>query len=223
MKPALATISLFFFLFIFSTKSSPVRAATPEAVVDISGEKVKAGVSYYVLSAYRGRGGGLTFNTFKNDTCPHVVVQEIFGFSKGKPVQFFPLNPKNHVVHTFRNLNIKFSEPIVSICTESGVWRLNKFMSEALNVATNGVEGTQETYNRFMIEKAEVEGAYKLKFCPWSESEECHNDLGIFSAGDGKNYVGLTNPGQFQPLRVVFEKANVDNAFNDANEAVMSI
>ncbi|KAI9126816.1 hypothetical protein K1719_002412 [Acacia pycnantha] len=216
MKPSLATITLFFFLFTFSTKPSVVRAATPEPVVDISGEKLKAGESYYILSAFKGKGGGLSTNTFGNDGCPNVVVQERHDVSKGKPVKFLPLNSKNHVVYTSRSLNIEFSDKITT-CADSGVWKLSKVISEALNVGTNGVSGSgQDNVNWFTIEKAELEGSYKLKFCPNPKFIVCQ-DLDIFSYGDdGKRYVGLANPGKFQTLRVVFKKANVKDSIDDA-------
>ncbi|XP_054800040.1 kunitz trypsin inhibitor 5-like [Prosopis cineraria] len=211
MKLALSTVTLFLFLFTFSTKASGLRADTPEAVVDISGEELKAGASYYVFPATGGR-GGLSFNTFGNDTCPHVVVQEWSELSKGKPVQFLPLNPENDAVFTSTNLNIKFSE-MISICVESGVWKITKRISEARHVGTNGTAGANQDFvNWFMIEKAETEGAYKLKFCPNAPYIVCQ-DLGIFYWGDdGKRYVGLANPGEFEPLTVVFQKANDVNA-----------
>ena len=41
-------------------------------------------------------------------------------------------------------------------------------------------------------------------------------ELGVFSYGnDGKNYVGLANPGEFHSLRVVFQKVNGKNAINE--------
>ncbi|XP_028803212.1 kunitz trypsin inhibitor 2-like [Neltuma alba] len=221
MKPAFAKITLFFFLFAFSTKSSPVAASTPEPVVDISGEKLKAGVSYYVLPFVRGRGGGLSYDTFGKDTCPHVLVQEKLEVSSGKPVQFLPLNPKNHVIYTSRNLNIKFSN-LISTCVESGVWKITKFISEALNVATDGAAANQDFFNWFMIEKTENNGVYILKFCPKPSSVVCQ-DLAVFSNGDdGKRYVGLTNPGEFQQLLVMFKKADVKDAIIDGEEDVMS-
>ncbi|KAK4270723.1 hypothetical protein QN277_019497 [Acacia crassicarpa] len=208
MKPALATVTLFFFLFAFSTKPSHVSASTGEPVVDISGEKLKAGESYYILSAVSGR-GGLSFEDFGNDTCFHVVVQESSELSKGKPVKFLPLNSND--VNTSINLNVEFSDTIIG-CPESGVWKITKRISEALNVGTNGVAGVGQNFvNWFMIEKAESEGAYKLKFCPNPETIVCQ-DLDIFFYGDdGKRYVGLANPGQFETLEVVFEKADVND------------
>ncbi|XP_028803206.1 kunitz trypsin inhibitor 2-like [Neltuma alba] len=221
MKPTFSTIiTLFFFLFTFSTKTPQAAAATPEPVLDISGEKLKAGESYFVLPAGRGRGGGLTFGTF-GDSCPRVVVQERFETSKGEPVQFLPANPKNHVIFTSRNLNVQFSRRTTSACDESRVWKLTKFISEAMNVGINGIAGNQDfstISNWFMIEKAEFEGVYKLKFCPKEGVVTCE-DLGVFSAnGDGKRYVGLANPGQFQQLRVVFQKAQA----NEEGDIAMS-
>ncbi|KAK4270720.1 hypothetical protein QN277_019495 [Acacia crassicarpa] len=223
MKPALATVALFFFLFAFSTKPSHVSGFTQEPVVDISGEKLKAGESYYILSAFRGR-GGLSFDTFGNDTCPHVVVQESHGLNRGNPVKFLPLDSTSTVINTFTNLNIEFSDKIAT-CVESGVWITTKFISEALNVATNGVAGTgQSNANWFRIEKAEFDGAYEIQFCPNPKFILCQ-ELGVFSHGnDGKRYVGrLANTINFQKLRVVFKKANVKNAIDDVVEAVMSI
>ncbi|KAI9126511.1 hypothetical protein K1719_002107 [Acacia pycnantha] len=221
MKPALATIALFFFL--FTTEPSSVRADLLEPVVDISGKKLKAGENYYVLSAFKGKGGGLSPNSFGNNTCPLVVVQERHDVHRGKPVKFLPLNSTNKVIYTSSNLNIEFSNHI-TICLESGVWKTTKFISEALNVATNGVAGSgQSNVNWFRIEKAEFDGAYKIKFCPNPKFIVCQ-ELGVFSHGkDGKRYVGLANPGKFQKLRVVFKKANVKNAIDDAVEAVMSM
>ncbi|KAF7801376.1 kunitz trypsin inhibitor 2-like [Senna tora] len=207
--------TLFFLLFAFITTTSlVVRAAEPEPVVDTSGKKLQAGASYYILPFLRGGGGGLTFGTVQNDDCPRVVVQEPFDTAKGDPVQFLPENPKNHVVFTSRNLNVKFTRApsTPTPCDESRVWKLTKFINEAMHVGTDGVVGNKDfsaVTNWFKIEKAEdvsVKGVYKLRFCPRA-GITC-DDLGLFSWGDeNKKYLGLTNPDMFHSFNVVFQKA----------------
>ena len=205
MKPALLT--LLFLLSVFTTKTPPSEAANPEPVLDISGQKLRAGVSYHILPATGS--GSLSLAPFANDTCPLLVVQENIGSSKNYPVIFSPANAKHHVIFTSRNLNIKFSSS-ASICGTSMVWRLLKRITEARFISTDGVEGNPSfntLVNWFMIEKADV--GYSLKFCP-TEICKCSvvcSELGIVKVGDDKKrYLGLADS-QVTPLRVVFKKA----------------
>ncbi|KAK6123651.1 hypothetical protein DH2020_042605 [Rehmannia glutinosa] len=88
-------LSLFFILFSIYTNSLLCTAAEqPSPVLDIDGNKVRAGVDYYILPVIRGRGGGLTLATTGNDTCPLSVVQEQMEVKNGLPLTFTPVNAK---------------------------------------------------------------------------------------------------------------------------------
>lgn len=85
----------FLFILLASTVVRFSRAdASPEAVRDIDGDKLRAGVNYYILPVIRGRGGGLTLGNLQSETCPLNVVQEQFEVMNGLPTTFAPVNPK---------------------------------------------------------------------------------------------------------------------------------
>lgn len=52
------------------------KAASPAPVLDVDGNRVRAGVKYYILPLVRGRGGGLTLGPRGNNSCPLNVRQE---------------------------------------------------------------------------------------------------------------------------------------------------
>ncbi|KAG8378604.1 hypothetical protein BUALT_Bualt07G0002800 [Buddleja alternifolia] len=168
-------------------------AQSPSPVLDIAGNKLRAGTDYYMLPVIRGRGGGLTLASTGNKTCPLGVVQEQFEVKNGLPLTFTPVNSKKGVIRVSTDQNIKFSA--ASTCVQSTVWKLD--YDESIGkyfVMTGGVEGNpgRETIsNWFKIE--EYEGDYKLFFCP-TVCNFCKvicRNVGIFLQ-DGKRRLGVS-------------------------------
>ncbi|KAK6148558.1 hypothetical protein DH2020_019470 [Rehmannia glutinosa] len=202
-------LSLYFILFstIYTNSLLCTAAEQPSPVLDINGNKVRAGLDYYILPVIRGRGGGLTLATTGNNTCPLSVVQEQMEVKNGLPLTFTPVNAKKGVVRESTDQNIKFSA--VSTCVQSTVWKLDyEESSGKYFITAGGVEGNpgRETIsNWFKIEKHEG-GDYKLVFCP-TVCNYCKvicKDVGILVQDDGKRRLSLTDDA---PFIVMFKKA----------------
>ncbi|OVA10714.1 Proteinase inhibitor I3 [Macleaya cordata] len=203
-------VLLSLFLFAFSTTFSPVSAeSAPEAVRDTKGDKLRAGVNYYILPVVRGSGGGLKLGTKLNGTrCPLDVVQEQHEVVDGLPLTFTPVDPKKGVIRVSTDQNIKFSA--MSYCVQSTVWRLSPFDESTGKwfITTSGVEGNpgiQTVGNWFKIEK-DGDRDYKLVHCPMvcNFCKVICKDVGIFIGDDGVRRLALTDD---TPFKVMFKKA----------------
>ncbi|KAJ6396648.1 hypothetical protein OIU77_021638 [Salix suchowensis] len=113
----LVSFSFLLLAFAFTKPSTAGDLDATEAVLDTDGEKLRAGAEYYILPVIRGRGGGLTMASTRNESCPLDVVQEPLEISEGLPVTFTPVNPKKGVIRVSTDLNIKFAAS--SICVQS--------------------------------------------------------------------------------------------------------
>ncbi|KAJ4828765.1 hypothetical protein Tsubulata_035421 [Turnera subulata] len=232
MRSALLII-LPFLLFSLATKPLLGEAAEePEAVRDLNGDKLRAGIDYYILPVVRGRGGGLTMGSRGKQTCPLDVVQDRYEVSKGLPLTFTPVNPKKGVIRVSTDLNIKFSA--ASTCVQSTVWKLDNYdeWRKQWFVTTSGVQGnpgpkTLDNYdewrkqwfvttsgvqgnpgpktvsNWFKIEKNGDD--YNLRFCP-TVCNYCKvqcRDIGIYIDEAGVRRLALSDV----PFKVMFKKA----------------
>ncbi|KAF5739580.1 tumor-related protein [Tripterygium wilfordii] len=202
MKAAL----LFLFLSIFALKYSGAADSGLDPVLDINGDKLQTGVEYYILPVVRGRGGGLTLDSFGNEKCPLDVVQEKQEVSNGLPLTFSPVNVKQGVVRVSTDLNIKFSAS--TICVQSTVWKLDNTERESTGqvfITTGGVKGNpgRETLgNWFKIEK--YGNDYKLYYCP-EVCDICRvicRDVGIYTQ-NGRHRLALSDT----PFKIMFKKA----------------
>ncbi|KAJ4713690.1 Kunitz trypsin inhibitor [Melia azedarach] len=197
MRTALVLLS-------FLTFSLIDAAPAPDPVLDVYGKQLRAGTSYFILPAVRGRGGGLTLASIGYKTCPLNVVQERYQLGNGLPLTFHPVYPKKGVVRVSTDLNIKFEA--TSTCDQSTVWKLDSFNGTLKQwfVTIGGVlgnPGPKTTSNWFKIEKFEDE--YKLVFCP-TVSHFCKvqcRDIGIFIDGAVRR-LALSDV----PFKVVFRK-----------------
>ncbi|WJX71799.1 hypothetical protein P8452_55753 [Trifolium repens] len=180
--------------------------ATPEPVLDITGKKLTTGVKYYILPVIRGRGGGLTLASEKNNTCPLFVVQEKHEVKNGEPVTFTPYNAKKGVILTSTDLNIK-SYVTKTTCTQSKVWKLLKELTGVWFLATGGVEGNpgfDTIFNWFKIEKADKD--YVLSFCPTvSTTKTLCRELGLYVDDNGNKHLALSD--KVPSFRVMFKRA----------------
>ncbi|KAJ6738382.1 KUNITZ TRYPSIN INHIBITOR 2 [Salix koriyanagi] len=86
----LVSFSFLLLAFAFTKPSTAGDLDATEAVLDTDGEKLRAGAEYYILPLIRGRGGGLTMASTRDESCPLDVVQEPLEISEGLPVTFSP-------------------------------------------------------------------------------------------------------------------------------------
>ncbi|CAA7029511.1 unnamed protein product [Microthlaspi erraticum] len=188
---------LYVFLLFAAFISHSGEATEPavEAVKDIYGKPLLAGISYYVLPVARG-GGGLTVILSENTTCPRTVVQDQSEASQGLPVEFSP-SVTSRTIPVSTDLNFQFSA--------FTIWRLDSFDTDQYFVSTCGVAGNPgrtTVSNWFKIDK--FEGNYKIRFCP-SVCDVCRvmcRNIGVF-VKDGKRRLSLSDV----PLIVKFKKA----------------
>ncbi|XP_028083599.1 miraculin-like isoform X2 [Camellia sinensis] len=202
--------TIFLSIFILSTFSSNLiflstANSAPSPVRDIDGKEVRAGIDYYILPVFRGKGGGLTLAS-TTQRCPLDVVQARQEVDHGLPLTFSPVNPKKGVVRVSTDLNIKFSA--ATICVQSTVWRLANYEKSTGQyfVTTGGVEGNpgpETVRNWFKIEKFNDD--YKLVFCP-GVCDVCKvicRDVGIYIDEHGTRRLALSDV----PFKVMFKKA----------------
>ncbi|MED6143220.1 hypothetical protein PIB30_004308 [Stylosanthes scabra] len=186
-----------------------MAASAPEPVLDVTGQKLRVGVKYYILPVLRGKGGGLTVGSSVNATCPTYVLQDNLEVTRGTPVTFTPSTAnKDGVILTSTDLNIK-SVATSSKCKnkESSVWRLLKVLSGVWFISTDGVEGNpgiNTIVNWFKIEKDGED--YNLSYCPsvCNCSTLCR-PLSIFTDSDGTKHLSLND--QVPTFKVLFKKA----------------
>lgn len=181
-------------------------------MLDISGQKLKTGVKYYILPVTRGKSGGLTVSsTDANNTCPLFVVQEKLETLNGTPVTFTPYNnPKDGVILTSTDLNIRSYVTKTTTCDKPPVWKLLKVLTGVWFLSTGGVEGNpgiDTVVNWFKIEKAEKD--YVLSFCPTAvcKCQTLCRELGIYVDDGGNKHLSLSD--KVPSFRVMFKKAKV--------------
>ncbi|GAA0157652.1 protease inhibitor [Lithospermum erythrorhizon] len=195
----------FLILFLSSPPSLLISTAEqPDPVVDITGNQLRTGISYYILPVFRGRGGGVTLGRgLSNDTCPLDVVQDQYELNPGLPLKFTPVNPKKGVIRVSTDLNIRFDA--ATTCVQSTVWRILESSPGQYVISSNGVEGNpgiQTISNWFKIEKDDKD--YKLLYCP-TVCNYCKvicRDVGIFIK-DGVRRLALSDV----PFKIMFKKA----------------
>ncbi|XP_059302045.1 kunitz trypsin inhibitor 5-like, partial [Lycium ferocissimum] len=177
----------------------------PSPVLDINGDKVRAGLNYFVLPVIRGRGGGFfPSNVKQNNTCPRDIIQDANEVQQGLPVVFTPVDPKKGVVRLSTDLNVRFFTQ--TICARETIWKVGEYNDKLKQyfVVTGGVEGNprpQTVSNWFKIEK--LGSDYKFVLCP-SVCTFCKvicKDVGIFIQ-DGVRFLALSDT----PFRVMFKK-----------------
>ncbi|KAK7270719.1 hypothetical protein RJT34_26077 [Clitoria ternatea] len=193
-------------LVALSTKPQvAVANAAPEAVVDTSGKKLRAGVNYYIVPSPRNENvGGLALAS-TGEYCPLDVVADY----QAQPLTFTPVNSKKGVIRENTDLNIMFTAD--TSCPQSTVWKLKDVYSSPLFVSTGGVLGNpgwQTLDNWFKIQK--YEDGYKLVYCPHVCTEcsyEC-KPLGIYEDQYGKRLalLGHDEPPS-EPYKVQFQLA----------------
>ncbi|KAK8470383.1 hypothetical protein PHAVU_004G129800 [Phaseolus vulgaris] len=186
MKPnAVLALSFLLPLLAFLT-NLPLAFSDVEQVVDISGNPISPGLTYYIIPSIRGpRAGGLKLGQSGNSPCALTVLQHPFANFRGIPVKFTIPGDSSGIIFTGTELEIEFVEK--PECSESSKWLV--FMDEAIQKACVGVGGAeghpgQQTYaGKFHIEKYHP-FAYKFVFCI-TGTPTCL-DIGRFYAHNGE-------------------------------------
>lgn len=211
MKTSLLSFSIICFAFTTELLIG-ITSAAPEPVLDISGQKVRTGVKYYILPVIRGKGGGLTISgrsgALANNTCPLYVVQEKLEVKSGTPVTFTPYNAKDgvNIILTSTDLNIK-STTKTTKCDQFSVWKLLKELSGVWWLSTGGVEGNPGVNtigNWFKIEKADKD--YVFSFCPSvCKCQTLCRELGIWVDDHGNKHLALSD--KVPSFKIMFKRA----------------
>jgi hypothetical protein len=160
----------FLFIVIASTEVRLCKAgASPDAVLDVNGEKLRAGVNYSILPYFGRNAGGLTIGSIRKgyDQCPVNIVPETYERSMGLPATFSPINPKKGVVRVSTDLNIQFQAN--GKCGKSTVWKVAKLDQSTGQYfvtigGTKGNPGRETLDSWFKIEK--LGNNYKFVHCP---------------------------------------------------------
>nr|P07596.2 RecName: Full=Alpha-amylase/subtilisin inhibitor; AltName: Full=BASI; Flags: Precursor [Hordeum vulgare]CAA34352.1 alpha-amylase/subtilisin inhibitor preprotein (AA -22 to 181) [Hordeum vulgare]prf//1604472A alpha amylase/subtilisin inhibitor [Hordeum vulgare subsp. vulgare] len=182
----------------------PSRAADPPPVHDTDGHELRADANYYVLSANRAHGGGLTMAPGHGRHCPLFVSQDPNGQHDGFPVRITPYGvaPSDKIIRLSTDVRISFRA--YTTCLQSTEWHIDSELAAGRrHVITGPVKDPSPSgrENAFRIEKysgAEVH-EYKLMSCgDWCQ------DLGVFrDLKGGAWFLGATEPYHV----VVFKKA----------------
>ncbi|KAJ4820032.1 Kunitz-type trypsin inhibitor [Rhynchospora pubera] len=205
MKLSILTISLIVTFIPFSLLSN---TATSTPVYDIDGEPLTPGTGYYILPLIRGRGGGV--KNYWNGSCPYYVAQANSEVDRGRPVQFYPVNPDEETIPLSTDLNIEFYD-LITVCIQQYVWQLGDPVGDSGSqyVTAGGVleNPGEETVNRWFKIETHPDGDYKLVFC-LTVCETCRpvcGDIGVLSQG-GTRFLGLSD----NPFRVCFARTLED-------------
>nr|GME19297.1 kunitz trypsin inhibitor 2-like [Ipomoea batatas] len=203
MKTQFFLLSLFLFSILLC---EVIEAQDTNAVLDIRGKILRAGVKYYVVPLLQDQGGGLDLASPGRQSCPQSVVQDDV-YWWGNTIQFYPVNSQKGVIREWIDLNIEFPDAYTG-CPESKVWTISGDPSsyDITHYITDGGRkgnpGQQTLSNWFKIVK--TTNAYKFMFCP-SVCDDCSyvcQDVGI-SKKRGQRRLVLSNT----PLEINFRKA----------------
>ncbi|XP_028786529.1 kunitz-type trypsin inhibitor alpha chain [Neltuma alba] len=186
--------SLLFCLFLFALPPSNLA----QELLDVDGEILRNGGSYYILPAFRGKGGGLELAKTEGETCPLTVVQARSETDRGLPASIWS-PPRIAILRPGFSLNIEFRPRNPSAChRESSLqWKVEE-ESQQVKIAS---QDEQRGFGPFRIRPYRDD--YKLVYCEGS-SDRC-KDLGI-SIDEENNRRLVVKDGD--PLAVRFVKAN---------------
>ncbi|KAJ6291297.1 hypothetical protein OIU76_023374 [Salix suchowensis] len=155
-------VVLSFLLFALSATSFP-DAVHAAAVLDVFGNEVTAGASYFI---------GAASNDFAvTATSPIICNSDVLlsPMSHGLPVTFSPVvTSDNSVIHEDSYLNVDFVAPTCRMAGVTTMWKVEfRAIVRGFAVTTGGVD----RMNRFKITKYGGDnGLYQLSYCPDSET-----------------------------------------------------
>ncbi|KAK4280563.1 hypothetical protein QN277_012176 [Acacia crassicarpa] len=193
-------------LFVLAFTLAAADDATPDPVINTSGNKLRAGTKYIVLpDPQPPSGGGLSLASIRGK-CPLDVVAVVG--DPGLGVSFTPVDPKKGRIRVSTDLNVMISGN--TDCPQSNVWKLDNYDNSTGQwfVTTGGVAGNpgRETVSDwFKIEK--YEDGYKFVYCPTVCSTckvQC-KDIGIYVDSHGNRRLALSDtPYKIQFLCCLF-------------------
>ncbi|KAJ4875014.1 kunitz trypsin inhibitor 1 [Raphanus sativus] len=196
-------------MFYFLLALTAVLAATANAagpVLDVNGDLIFGGSSYYVLPAIWGPGGGgLTLSSLGDKQCPLYIQKEDSEVERGLPVKFSNWRLKVPFVPESENLNIEM-DVAATICVQSTYWWVAPsnlpIMTFWIAAGPKPDHGEDSSRSFFQIKRTgEFHNGYKITFC--SGDGAC-DDVGIARDGNG---VGRLAVGS-EPFAFVFVKAS---------------
>ncbi|XP_073280633.1 miraculin-like [Primulina huaijiensis] len=159
-----ATLLIIFMLNISDNViSAEAQDEEADPVLDLDGNKLQTGTSYYFIPSFRP-GGGVTIYPTADKNCTNGVAQLVFGV--GLPVTFAYGETDPDVVRVSTNLTISFSPGILY---SPAVWKVDEYdPAGEKNLITSGeIDSNEASINRwFQIRKDLFPGYYKFVFCP---------------------------------------------------------
>lgn len=177
-------------------------------VLDISGQALQAGVSYYIKPASIDKGGPFELLDRAPFLCPLYVAQEING--SAWPFHFQPFFKGETVVRESRDQQI--ISGVSAYCWQSISWSIEKANPEnqrKLIVMQKPARGKLPTGKYFRISRSqpEVDGnSYTLSWCPTDLCPTCEfthcGPIGYLNSNGKKRFLALNG----SALPVVFER-----------------
>nr|P81365.1 RecName: Full=Trypsin inhibitor 1B; AltName: Full=ETIB [Erythrina variegata]AAB24755.1 ETIb=Kunitz-type trypsin inhibitor [Erythrina variegata, var. Orientalis, seeds, Peptide, 176 aa] [Erythrina variegata]prf//1903155B trypsin inhibitor ET1b [Erythrina variegata var. orientalis] len=171
-------------------------------LVDVEGEDVVNGGTYYMLPGIEGDGGGMEGAKTGRETCPITVVQSRNDVSNGEPITIeSPF--RSYFIPKGSLVRIGFTSP--PKCAPSPWWTLALDRPQGLSVKLGEYESTEFNYSFKFEDVSSKLHSYKLSYCvreEWYEDYICKN-IGIYR--DSKGYRRLV-VNEENPLVVVLKK-----------------
>ncbi|OMO92714.1 Proteinase inhibitor I3, Kunitz legume [Corchorus olitorius] len=156
---------LLFLVFVLSSKSSYA-----EPVLDVDGNDVEIGQTYYVMSTIAG---GLSLSPgSRSQSCPYNVIQEKKPQNYGIPVTFKSLDPSVTTIGASAPLNMVFVlDEDSNVCPDQSLaWKVSTNPSTGeWEVTTGGAAGNPDaSASQFQIvpSSRRSRGSYGFSFCP---------------------------------------------------------
>nr|8HNR_A Chain A, Kunitz-type trypsin inhibitor [Albizia procera] len=169
-------------------------------LLDADGDILRNGGTYYIVPAFRGKGGGLTLAKIGDESCPLNVVQAESETKRGLPAMIWT-PPRIAILTPAFYLNIEFQPRDPPACLQKYgrlSWKVEG-ESQEVKIAP---ASEQHLFGSFKIEPYRDD--YKLVYCEGNSDDESCKDLGI-SIDDENNRLLVVKDGD--PLAVRFEKS----------------
>nr|BAG68489.1 Kunitz trypsin inhibitor [Glycine tomentella] len=200
--------TIFFALFLFCAfTTSYLPSAIGDFVLDVEGNPLENGGTYYILSDITAFGGIRAAPT-GNERCPLSVVQSRNALDKGIGT-IISSRLRIRFIAEGHPLSIKFG-PFAVILLCAGIpteWSVVEGLPEGPAVKIGENKDAVDGY--FKLKRVSEEfNNYKLLFCPQAEDSEC-GDIGIsIDQDDGTRRLVVSKN---KPLLVQFQKLDEDS------------
>nr|P09941.1 RecName: Full=Trypsin inhibitor DE5 alpha chain [Adenanthera pavonina] len=129
-------------------------------LLDVDGNFLRNGGSYYIVPAFRGKGGGLELARTGSETCPRTVVQAPAEQSRGLPARL-STPPRIRYIGPEFYLTIEFEEQKPPSCLRDSnlQWKVEE-ESQIVKIASKEEE---QLFGSFQIKPYRDD--YKLVYC----------------------------------------------------------